>query len=490
MHARSILLLCVAATTWVLVAGAGAATQYDLTPLEPLAGGTESAATALNDLSQVVGYSNLAGGDYHAVLWEDGVASDLGTLVGGTESNATGINSVGQVVGYSSVAGGDYHAFLWLPAAAHGLPSGMNDLGTPAGYVHTWAMDINDLCQVVATAQTESGQSRAFLWLPAADYELPAGWNDLGSLSGQQSMAFAVNNAGQVVGAAQTEHAVWRAFLWEDGVMTDLETIGGTESIGFNLNGLGQVVGWSETRDWSAPLCRWPCHPFLWLPGAGHGLPQGMNDLGTLGGQEAMAFGVNDAGQVVGRDGTPVAGWRASLWENGVMYDLHDLTPSASGWSLQGAEEINGAGQIAGYGASGSGGRGFLLTPVEAMPLSSVERQGDGSVQLTWNGELDKTYDIYIGSRAEFPRVAPQWFVAATVPGGGATTWTDSGGATWAHPGDPSVGERYYQVVERLSGSASASPTTSGSGNVSKLGGNVRKPSRKARGPGKWRRLQ
>jgi uncharacterized membrane protein len=36
---------------------------------------------------------------------------DLGTL-GGKDSYATGINNVGQIVGYSKISSGDYHAIL------------------------------------------------------------------------------------------------------------------------------------------------------------------------------------------------------------------------------------------------------------------------------------------------------------------------------------------------------------------------------------------
>jgi probable HAF family extracellular repeat protein len=51
---------------------------------------------------------------------------DLGTLGGGW-STARGINNLGQVVGSAQVPSGDWQAFLWTPEA------GMQDVGTVGG---------------------------------------------------------------------------------------------------------------------------------------------------------------------------------------------------------------------------------------------------------------------------------------------------------------------------------------------------------------------
>jgi probable HAF family extracellular repeat protein len=48
----------------------------------------------------------------HAVLWANGVLTDLGTL-GGSFSQAFGINPSGQVVGFSVTAANETHATLW-----------------------------------------------------------------------------------------------------------------------------------------------------------------------------------------------------------------------------------------------------------------------------------------------------------------------------------------------------------------------------------------
>jgi probable HAF family extracellular repeat protein len=45
------------------------------------------------------------------------VVTDLGTMPGGSSSSATAINDRDQVVGSSEVAGGNNHAFFWTAGA-------------------------------------------------------------------------------------------------------------------------------------------------------------------------------------------------------------------------------------------------------------------------------------------------------------------------------------------------------------------------------------
>jgi probable HAF family extracellular repeat protein len=82
--------------------------------------------------------------------------------------------------------------------------------------------------------------------------------------------------------------------------MTDLGTLGGNYAVAFGINECGQIVGYSETASGYA-------HAFLWDGGT-------MTDLGTLGGNLSHAHGINERGQVVGTSET-VSGYdHAFLW--------------------------------------------------------------------------------------------------------------------------------------------------------------------------------
>lgn len=78
--------------------------------------------------------------------------------------------------------------------------------------------------------------------------------------------------------------------------------------------------------------------------------PYILTDLGTLGGSSAQAYGVNDAGQVVGYATNAASQSRAFLWQNGMMSDLGTLGGVASQ-----ANGLNAAGRVVGYSRIGAG---------------------------------------------------------------------------------------------------------------------------------------
>ena len=140
--------------------------------LPPLPGDSTTAATAINDVGQVVGISgscDVAVGRFsarRAVLWENGAPTDLGSLGGVAWNTATAINNQGTVVGFSNLppspafppGARHYQAFIWTRG------TGMQSLGTLPGDIRSVANDINEQNQVVGTSRGGPNGTRAFLW--------------------------------------------------------------------------------------------------------------------------------------------------------------------------------------------------------------------------------------------------------------------------------------------------------------------------------------
>ena len=112
---------------------------------------------------------------------------------------------------------------------------------------------------------------------------------------------------------------------------TDLGTLGGTQSEALGINNLTQVVGWSYVASGVE-------HAFLWTKEGG------MRDLGTLGGTTSRAYAINDKGQVVGASANAAGQTHAFLWTAAAgMQDIG--TP---GGTRSQALAINENGDIAG----------------------------------------------------------------------------------------------------------------------------------------------
>jgi probable HAF family extracellular repeat protein len=352
---------------------------YEVQDLGTLQGGSNSYPLDINDSGHVVGCADTESGQQHAFLYKDGQMQDLQTL-GGTTSCAYGINNLGQIVGYSETAtSGETHAFIWKDDGDE-TTTDMEDLGTLGG-TNSYAYDINNSGQVVGQAETAGGETHAFVWKDDGDEtttdmkdpSVPGGlW--FGTWPwGTNSWAFGINDSGQIVGQTNTAYGDYHAFLYDIDTkkFKDLGTLGGCCSEAYGINASGQVVGWSYTSSNSY-------HAFLY---SGEGPMQDLGDLVTSGDWgSSRAWDINDSGQVVGYSDndyySPTSSGSAFLYQNGEMIDLTTrLVPDDTGsvWILSWAFGINKDGQIAVTGfQGGSADRALLLTPSDTPPPSDT----------------------------------------------------------------------------------------------------------------------
>jgi probable HAF family extracellular repeat protein len=243
------------------------------------------------------------------------------------------------------------HAFEWQSGVIKNLPS----LGGP-GHCSV-ATGVNAYAEVAG--QAEIGRVDPVLGI---DELRAVVWKNghitnLGTFGGAHSLATTINNRGQVVGTAlnkipdpfsfidfmlagSSNGTQARAFLWEGGPLQDLGTLGGNDASANLVNDRGQIAGTSYTNDRANSTTGLPTfHPFLWDHGT-------MTDLGTLGGTFSAVNALNNRGEVVGLSSLEDDQvFHAFLWTPSEgLQDLQTL-----GGDFAEATEINEAGEVVGW---------------------------------------------------------------------------------------------------------------------------------------------
>lgn len=265
--------------------------------------------------------------------WAEYTIVDLGTL-GGPTSVAIGINDLGQVVGSADTPQWLRHAFIWEDGV-------MTDLGTLSQHSQSEANDVNNLGQAVGISTNTGWGTTAVLW---ADGEIV----NLGILSGtgsQESKAKAIDDAGRVVGEALVPFVGRHAFLWEDGAGTDL-----TETYGFAGRSARDINRFTDVVVGPSLLHR----------------DGTVTELPTLGGDLTQGYALNDLTQVVGWS-ERTAGERdvhAFLWQDGEIIDLGSI---AGFEPISKAEAINNMGQVVGWGVRDLQEQPFIYAPDTGM---------------------------------------------------------------------------------------------------------------------------
>lgn len=225
----------------------------------------------------------LSAGAAQAVTFSCKPLMDSSDSAGQSQMHAGAINNRQQVVGFAFAP---YEGDYGFGAATWGKDRQAVRLNDEAGgfTVHSDANDINDAGQVVGDIYERSGRERAVTWIDGQMSFLP-------NLAGDQGWgaALAINKKGKVVGRSHAVlggQLVWRATRWFNGAPTDLGSLKKNgESIAFGINDAGVVIGASEVggQTGSVPV-RWIGNKIsaLPLPAGADGAVSAINAAGTI----------------------------------------------------------------------------------------------------------------------------------------------------------------------------------------------------------------
>ena len=275
-----------------------------------------------------------------------------------------------------------------LPGGANGQTDAISASGLIAGWSENGLIDAAGL-----------PVGRAVLW--TKDGKII----DLGAVpGGSESLAAAVNNRGEVVGFSDNDildpfsmaglATQTRAFLWQNGEIQDLGTLGGSDAIAFFVNEKGQIAGQSYTNSTPSQAFGFPTqHPFFWENGK-------MVDIGTLGGTLGSPSWMNNRGQVVGFSTEATdQNSHAFFWDKETgLKDLGFLPGGTYGNAMW----INDAGEVVGGSDSSNGFHAYLwkkgvmtdlgnLAGDCSSQATSINSQG----QIVGNGSLDCTNEAH-----------------------------------------------------------------------------------------------
>ncbi|HEX6184662.1 MAG TPA: Calx-beta domain-containing protein [Pyrinomonadaceae bacterium] len=208
------------------------------------------------------------------------------------------------------------------------------DLGTFGGLSGSASgvvTDSNGIVAVAGSAQSATSETRPFRWT------LAGGKTDIGGAGA--AAAYDLNASNQVVGQWEVSPLQDRAFVWTQATGMQLITATwGTPIAAYGINNAGDIVGTAETSAGAA-------HAFLRSGGV-------TTEIGTLGGTNSFAYEVNETGVVVGYANIAASGasrpfhairWTAALGSS-TPQDLGTL-----GGTRSIAYGVNASGQIVGY---------------------------------------------------------------------------------------------------------------------------------------------
>jgi probable HAF family extracellular repeat protein len=237
------------------------------------------------------------------------------------------------------------------------------DMGTYARDQQSWANAINDSGYAVGASGNSTTFRRPVLWPKNSSFPVALAF-PTGATSGE---VFAINHARVMAGYA-VKNAFERAIRWRIGfVPLDLGTLGGPDAEARGINAAGTIVGWSHLPNGSL-------RAFKWTQGGGM---VALSTLTHLPGADGAAYGINNNGDIVGESMDALGHQHAVHWTpDGAIHALSTL-----GGKHSSARAIGADGSIVGFAETSTGvahavrwlsGGGMIDYGVPAGQKSSV----------------------------------------------------------------------------------------------------------------------
>ena len=182
----------------------------------------------------------------------------------------------------------------------------------------------------------------------------------------------AMNDSGHVVGEIDVLGSVgsrMNGFVYADGVTRELGTLGGSDSAAWGINNADTIVGFSLTPAGAQRAVRFEGGATI--------------DLGTLAGDSA-AFAINAAGQTVGSAFDGAGQLHAVVFESGAVTDIGTL-----GGVNAMAFAANDSGQIVGQSATAAGKvHAFLFRNGQMEDLGTLGGDESSAVDINKAGQI------------------------------------------------------------------------------------------------------
>lgn len=237
---------------------------------------------------------------------------DLAPAPVGLAGRATSINATRQIAGDLSGGLSLFQQIRWSSTARTYLPT------TNGGGLSLSRGDILEPALPIRASINASGQIASILGPPPGPQPVDGGrgayaaiWNglvprELGTLGGRSSSATGITDGGVTVGWSYiTNNTATHAWRWEAAStaqpvasMRDLGTLGGANSAALGVNNSKRTIGWSETASGATHAFSNYTRPFRLGSTTYYQLVT--TDLGTLGGTNSSALAINDHGVIVG----------------------------------------------------------------------------------------------------------------------------------------------------------------------------------------------